>query len=74
MTRNILVETTEMLYEQIKRLNAADKDDVMNEVERSKGMDQLANGIRANIGTELAVEKFRYEYQAPRTSQRLLNG
>lgn len=69
---NVMADVTDMLYQQIKRLNEADMDTVEQEVERAKGMEFLANGIRSNVAMALKVEEFRAEYGP--NAGRLLNG
>lgn len=72
MAKNVLTDMTAMLYEQAQRLYHADSTDVEGEVERSKALDGLANGIRANIGTQLAVERFRQDYGVKAPLQKAL--
>lgn len=65
MAKNVITDATEMLYKQAQRLYAAESDTIQEEVDRSKALDGLVNGIRQNIGTQLAVERFRMDYGRP---------
>lgn len=76
MAKNIITDATEMLYKQAQRLYDADKETIGDEVERSKALDGLVNGIRQNIGTQLAVERFRMDYGRPagKSATKMLEG
>lgn len=62
MAKSILGEMTEMIFKQAQRLYETDDSAIAEEVERSKALDGLANSVRQNIATQVAVEKFRRDY------------
>lgn len=72
--KNTLMDLSDTLFEQLGRLNEADKASLESEVQRSRAMCGVAGTIIENANTVMDVIRYRQSVSSPTEVPRMLTG